>query len=239
MGRKNSGGAGSAPPSVGGSGTSANGAGAVLSGAQSALQAGAQGGDGGGAGASAGAATGTGEGTSTSTSTDTGSVGNVGAGDGAGDGAGEGTGTSEGSGGPAPSRAGLDAALAVLPAEYTDANYVVTQMRGHFGDLFTDADEAKVRELVVAKEPPAPKVKPAAEAKVKLSDEALEFPVTVFIENDSELPLTFPEVNQFVPSKTKGKPFKVYSLEQLQRLRTDAAHLTYRHASGAVAITLE
>lgn len=48
-------------------------------------------------------------------------------------------------------RADLDAALAELPDDHTDPDYVVDGMRVHFGDLFTEADEAKVRELVKAK----------------------------------------------------------------------------------------
>jgi hypothetical protein len=45
-------------------------------------------------------------------------------------------------------RGALDAALADLPGTHTDADYVVSAMRRHFGDLFTAADEAKVRDLV-------------------------------------------------------------------------------------------
>lgn len=52
---------------------------------------------------------------------------------------------------PVVTREELDAALATLPDDYTDPDYVVKAMRSHFGDLFTEADEAKVRELVVAK----------------------------------------------------------------------------------------
>lgn len=48
----------------------------------------------------------------------------------------------------APTRKGLDMALASLPGDHTDADYVVRGMRGHFGELFTDDDEAAVRELV-------------------------------------------------------------------------------------------
>lgn len=51
----------------------------------------------------------------------------------------------------APTREQLDAALAQLPGDYTDADYVVNGMRSHYGELFTDADEAKVRELVKPK----------------------------------------------------------------------------------------
>lgn len=47
-------------------------------------------------------------------------------------------------------RANLDAALAELPGDNTDPEYVVRSMRDFFGELFTDADEEKVRELVVA-----------------------------------------------------------------------------------------
>ncbi|WP_313818729.1 hypothetical protein [Cupriavidus sp.] len=51
----------------------------------------------------------------------------------------------------AAARAELDKALASLPGENTDPDYVVGAMRAHFKDLFTEADEAKVRDLV--KEP--------------------------------------------------------------------------------------
>lgn len=47
-------------------------------------------------------------------------------------------------------RANLDSALADLPGENTDPDYVVRKMRDFFGALFTDSDEAKVRELVIA-----------------------------------------------------------------------------------------
>lgn len=49
---------------------------------------------------------------------------------------------------PPPSRAELDAALAALPGDNKDPEYVVKAMRAHFGDLFTAADEARVREAV-------------------------------------------------------------------------------------------
>lgn len=46
------------------------------------------------------------------------------------------------------SREALDAAIAELPGKYKDADYVVKQMRDHFGKLFTDADEKDVRSLI-------------------------------------------------------------------------------------------
>ena len=49
---------------------------------------------------------------------------------------------------PAHARKALDEALAKLPDGNTDADYVVRAMGAHFGELFTSADEAKVRELV-------------------------------------------------------------------------------------------
>lgn len=54
-----------------------------------------------------------------------------------------------------PTRDELDAALSALPGDYVDPDFVVNGMRAHFGDLFTEADELKVRELVKAG--PAPK----------------------------------------------------------------------------------
>lgn len=53
----------------------------------------------------------------------------------------------------AVARAELDKALASLPGDNTDPDYVVGAMRVHFKGLFTDADEAKVRELVKAPSP--------------------------------------------------------------------------------------
>lgn len=50
----------------------------------------------------------------------------------------------------ATARAELDKALAELPGENTDPDYVVGAMRAHFKGMFTDEDEAKVREIVKA-----------------------------------------------------------------------------------------
>jgi len=47
-------------------------------------------------------------------------------------------------------RSELDAALAELPGNYIDPDFVVNGMRQHFGDLFTAEDETKVRNLVKA-----------------------------------------------------------------------------------------
>ncbi|MEN7529334.1 hypothetical protein [Cupriavidus sp. DL-D2] len=63
----------------------------------------------------------------------------------------------------AAARAELDKALAELPGENDDPEYVVGAMRSHFKGLFTDEDEAKVRELV--KVPAgAPEGQPASES---------------------------------------------------------------------------
>ena len=50
-------------------------------------------------------------------------------------------------------RADLDAALAELPDGQADPDYVIDGMRVHFGDLFTDDDEEKVRDLVKRVDP--------------------------------------------------------------------------------------
>lgn len=52
-------------------------------------------------------------------------------------------------------RAELDAALATLPGNEKDADYVVRAMRSHFGEVFTDADEKQVRDLVKPASEPA------------------------------------------------------------------------------------
>lgn len=61
----------------------------------------------------------------------------------------DGGGSVQGQGGkPVLVRADLDAALAALPGENDDPEYVVRSMRMHFGDLFTEADEERVRAVV-------------------------------------------------------------------------------------------
>lgn len=49
----------------------------------------------------------------------------------------------------APTRKELDEAIASLPGEQKDPDYVVTSMRAYFGDLFTAGDELMVREVVI------------------------------------------------------------------------------------------
>lgn len=51
-------------------------------------------------------------------------------------------------GGEIVNRMHLDHALAQLPGDQTDPEYVVRMMRSFYGDLFTDADELLVRDLV-------------------------------------------------------------------------------------------
>lgn len=53
----------------------------------------------------------------------------------------------EGSG-SAPTRKSLDQALAALPGDNTDPDYVVGAMRSYFGALFTADDEARVRDVI-------------------------------------------------------------------------------------------
>lgn len=72
-------------------------------------------------------------------------------------------------GGKKPTRADLDSALDELPGNQNDADYVVNGMRRHFGDLFTDDDEVRVREIV-----PAKAGKPSDGLKVEELREALE-----------------------------------------------------------------
>lgn len=62
----------------------------------------------------------------------------------------------------AVARAELDKALAGLPGENDDPEYVVGAMRSHFKGVFTEDEEARVRELVKA---PAgtPEGQPASE----------------------------------------------------------------------------
>lgn len=54
-----------------------------------------------------------------------------------------------------PTREDLAQALAALPGEQTDPDYVVSAMLAHFGELFTADDEKQVRKLV--KKPAATK----------------------------------------------------------------------------------
>ncbi|WP_137923947.1 hypothetical protein [Cupriavidus sp. 2SB] len=66
----------------------------------------------------------------------------------------------------AVARAELDKALASIPHDETDADYLVGAMRAHFKGAFTDADEAKVREAVAANA--------AAQAEARAKQEAEE-----------------------------------------------------------------
>lgn len=75
-------------------------------------------------------------------------------------------------------RAELDAALVMLPGDYKDPDYVVTHMRGHFGDVFTDADEAKVRELVKAPDA-APTTTDTAPTETPATDQSQEQPAKI------------------------------------------------------------
>lgn len=78
-----------------------------------------------------------------------------------------------GNGAETVARAELEKALSGLPGGHTDATYVVGAMRSHFGDVFTDADEAKVREVVKSSAAADPSQKaselPASEEKAKKS----------------------------------------------------------------------
>lgn len=56
-------------------------------------------------------------------------------------------------GGASAGREALDAAINTLPGGNTDPDYVVRAMRSHFGDVFTDDDESRVRELVRPRKP--------------------------------------------------------------------------------------
>ncbi|UIS24756.1 hypothetical protein P9A53_gp23 [Xanthomonas phage vB_Xar_IVIA-DoCa6] len=53
---------------------------------------------------------------------------------------------------PGRGRKELDQAIAGLPGDHTDPDYVVNSMRNHWGDLFTAGDELMVREVVVKPE---------------------------------------------------------------------------------------
>lgn len=59
-------------------------------------------------------------------------------------------------------RTALDISLRELPGGNDDPDYVARAMRSHFGAVFTDADEAKVREVVLV--PQGPVVETAAPA---------------------------------------------------------------------------
>lgn len=76
-----------------------------------------------------------------------------------------------GSGSETVARAELDKAIAGLPGENTDADYVVRAMRSHFGAVFTDADEAKVREVVILPRAAVP-AQTAAAAKPDVQPDA-------------------------------------------------------------------
>lgn len=61
-------------------------------------------------------------------------------------------------------RTALDIALRELPGGNDDPDYVARAMRSHFGAVFTDADEAKVREVVLAPQGPVVETSTLADA---------------------------------------------------------------------------
>lgn len=78
----------------------------------------------------------------------------------------------------------LDGALAALPGNQTDPDYVVNGMRGYFADLFTADDEAKVRDLV---KPPVRKPSDGLtveELKAALVAQGVEIPEGVKLKAD-------------------------------------------------------
>ncbi|QHJ00110.1 hypothetical protein GT347_20280 [Xylophilus rhododendri] len=95
-----------------------------------------------------------------------------------------GLGWAETDGPAAPTRAELDVALAALPGNYTDPEYVVKGMRQHFGELFTGEDEAKVRELVTAPEKKASDGLKVDELKAALAARGVEIPDGVTLKAD-------------------------------------------------------
>ncbi|WP_059395532.1 hypothetical protein [Pseudomonas putida] len=73
------------------------------------------------------------------------------------------------------SRKALDAALDKLPGDQSDPDYVVGSMRSFYGELFTQEDESRVRELVKA-----PIKKPSHglridDIKAKLNEKGIAF----------------------------------------------------------------
>lgn len=78
----------------------------------------------------------------------------------------------------ATSREDLDAAIAKLPGEYTNADYVVNGMRSHFGSVFTDIDEKRIRDVVVARPAKASDGLTVAELKAALDAREIDYPVT-------------------------------------------------------------
>lgn len=69
---------------------------------------------------------------------------------------------------PMPTRAELNAALKDLPGTFTDPDFVVDGMKKHWGDVFTEADEKQVRDVVRSKPSDGltvPQIKDALTAK--------------------------------------------------------------------------
>lgn len=85
---------------------------------------------------------------------------------------------------PAVDRAALDAALAELPGDHTDPDYVVRGMRSHFLDLFTEDDERTVRELVMAPVPKPSEGLNVEQLKTALQAKQIEIPAGTTLKAD-------------------------------------------------------
>ncbi|WP_373379899.1 HeH/LEM domain-containing protein [Cupriavidus nantongensis] len=79
---------------------------------------------------------------------------------------------------PSPTRADLEEALSRLPDDYNDPDFVVNGMRRHFGDVFTDADKARVRELVKPADKKPSDGLTVDELKAALTEKGIQFQST-------------------------------------------------------------
>lgn len=75
-----------------------------------------------------------------------------------------------------PTRDDLIEALASLPGDYTDPEYVITHMRKHFGDLFLDVDEETIRNTVKPAPPKPSDGLSVDELKAKLAEKGIAIP---------------------------------------------------------------
>jgi len=83
-----------------------------------------------------------------------------------------------------PTREGLDKAIAELPGSQTDPDYVVNGMRSFFGDLFTEDDEARIREVVKSGDAKPSDGLKVDEIKAALAEKGIGIPEGVTLKAD-------------------------------------------------------
>lgn len=111
-----------------------------------------------------------------------------------------------------PTREDLDKAIAALPGTETDADYVVRAMGAHFGEVFTDDDEKRVRELVKADAPRPPAKRAGGKVRTQVQRTVVD-PATTSTRKTTDVDED--EVDELPTKVTLAAPYAYYDDENV------------------------